>query len=1452
MSGQSVHGPSRDVPSSSELLEGTRELFAVTVDAYEDEDEHFREAIARQVRVMRDWVCLEPHRFRITEPDWGASSATEALDAIKAKLIEQRQEEDAVLLYISGHGDVGPRSGNHALRLPDLEVYPTAQLIEAAMGSGAGSVVVLVDSCHAGALRGELDGMLNDLEGRLKGRDRELPQRTCVALSANFDQRIRVEEFVGVVSNALELMRDQYAEAPDQPYASARRFWDAMDDAASELGVEIRLAWPPRNPHREPCRALPSPAYRPKAVLTAAATSSVALTADEIDEHWMGKASGRASSRDAGWYFSGRERLMGRVVGFLAHEETEAQLLIVTGESGSGKSAIIARAVTLADRRFRADSRYSDLITAMPPHLLPPQGSIDVAINARGLTPNQLAKGLADAMVQRTGVKLATNGGLPWSVSTWATEIAQALGRPLSVVIDGLDETTNPTQTISNVITPLMVAECPLPAGKAARIIVGVRGSAASSHDVAALLLRALGERALTVRTDEPTETRPDIESYLVRLLRESGPYAAASLATSDSQPTTHSVKEVARLVATHVTPRFLDARVVGEALRRADRPQNINDLKWLSSLSDASVMQLAADVNEVARESNIASSSLVAVLRASAMAQGPGIPWGKVWPGVLEAIMQKPVARSSMLIRFVLASRLGGYLTAATDGNERVFRPVHERLTETLRDRPYRLISNESQNSPVLDSPAEVHARIARILARQVVPSLEPDPYIARYLVRHAALGRVLNDEVVPKALLPWETSGEVRGGLGLPLTSDPAKRILAAWAVSEPYAGLLTPADRAATIEFHESNNPTSRNASWTVARNVLTALESGIESIAFGRVEGAAVLATGDRDGSARLWDPNTGAPVGGSLLGHRDWVNGVAFGAIGQITLLATGSGDRTVRLWDPATGLPTREPLVGHTGRVSAVTFGQVGRRTILATASNDRTVRLWNPATGDGFGDPLVHADSVNDVAFGQVGDKVVLATACNDRAVRLWNPLTFQPIRDPLVGHDGRVTSVAFGRIGKTTVLASGSSDGTVRLWDPATGEPLCAPFGHSGGVKAVSLGRVEGQSILASGGADRTVRLWDPVRGTSLGDQLTGHADWVNAVAFAERSEGSALISGSSDQTVRVWDLPRTPSPEKRAPSSEQLRRAQPGAVLSVAYGQVGSKTTLATGGADRKVRLWDSVNHEAVGDPLSGHEGTVRSVAFGQLAEKSVLASGSNDGTVRLWDPANSRPIGTPLRGHRGPVRAVAFGRVGEMTMLASGSQDRTLQLWDPETGSAIGEPLIGHEGWVRALAFGQVGDSAVIATGGSDHRICMWHPSSGTRIGEPLIGHTGWVNAVAFGEVNGAPVLASGSGDGTVRLWDAERGVPMADPLKGHAGWVRAVQFVQIAGRALVASSGNDATLRFWDPISGSLLRTIAVAATVTALAVEATGSNLAFGGRSGFAVIDLKKVAPNNG
>ena len=142
-------------------------------------------------------------------------------------------------------------------------------------------------------------------------------------------------------------------------------------------------------------------------------------------------------------------------------------------------------------------------------------------------------------------------------------------------------------------------------------------------------------------------------------------------------------------------------------------------------------------------------------------------------------------------------------------------------------------------------------------------------------------------------------------------------------------------------------------------------------------------------------------------GGILPGNpaNGGVNTVAFSPDSH--LLAAAYSDGYVRLWNPVTGQAAGSPLpadTGLNGEVYGLAFSPDGK--LLATGDTAGYVRLWNPATGQAVGTPLPADTSpvggVNAVAFSP--DGTLLATAGVDGAVRLWNPATHRAVGAPLL----------------------------------------------------------------------------------------------------------------------------------------------------------------------------------------------------------------------------------------------------------------------------------------------------------------------------------------------------------------------------------------------------------------------------------------------------------------
>jgi WD40 repeat protein len=372
-----------------------------------------------------------------------------------------------------------------------------------------------------------------------------------------------------------------------------------------------------------------------------------------------------------------------------------------------------------------------------------------------------------------------------------------------------------------------------------------------------------------------------------------------------------------------------------------------------------------------------------------------------------------------------------------------------------------------------------------------------------------------------------------------------------------------------------------------------------------------------------------------------------------------------------------------------------------------------------------------------------------------------------------------------------------------------------LVVQIGHTEEVGEVAFSP-DGK-IFASGGNDEKIILWS-VEGARVIQTLTGHTKWVWGLTFSP--DGKTLASASIDNTIKLWNVET--GQELVRPLMKHAESVKeesfPDGVQTVAFSPDGR--ILASGGRDRRVRLWEVASGREI-ETLLSHTGWVYSVAFSP--DGRILASASRDNTIKLWDVHLRREIKS-LSGHTDSVLSVAFSPDGKT--LVSGSSDRTIKLWDVESRQERNS-FKAHDGSVFSVAFSP--DEQTVASGGGDNKINLWNADSGERI-TALGGHKQLVHSVKF-SLDGK-ILASGSFDSTVKLWNVETRQQLRS-LDERAIAANAVTFSP-DGRTL-ASGADDNTIRLWSLNSGQQTKTLeGHTGSVSAVAFSSDGRTLASG------------------
>ena len=324
---------------------------------------------------------------------------------------------------------------------------------------------------------------------------------------------------------------------------------------------------------------------------------------------------------------------------------------------------------------------------------------------------------------------------------------------------------------------------------------------------------------------------------------------------------------------------------------------------------------------------------------------------------------------------------------------------------------------------------------------------------------------------------------------------------------------------------------------------------------------------------------------------------------------------------------------------------------------------------------------------------------KLIVGVGVATLAVGLQQELSSLPVPDrsvveteslsprQLAGHMGGTRAVAFTEDGRWIVTAG--ADQTLRIWENATGDLLRTI--ELGGSPVTALA-VRGQRAL-TGHLDGTLQLWNLPEGEKVAQvQRNGASVW--SVAFM--GEPDKFLASSHDWAVSVWDIRAGQAPVISIDAHEN-------AVQAVSYSPRGM---LASGGADRLVKLWDASTGELL-RTYRGHRDFVSAVAFSP--DGTLLASASHDGQIRLWLTSSHRLYRTLSRGGE-KVDALAFSPAGNL--LAAASPEGRVRVWQFRRGQLVRSLGDGIAGF-RSVAFSP--DGRWLAAASDSGAVRLWSMS-----------------------------------------------------------------------------------------------------------------------------------------
>jgi DNA-binding beta-propeller fold protein YncE/predicted Ser/Thr protein kinase len=335
---------------------------------------------------------------------------------------------------------------------------------------------------------------------------------------------------------------------------------------------------------------------------------------------------------------------------------------------------------------------------------------------------------------------------------------------------------------------------------------------------------------------------------------------------------------------------------------------------------------------------------------------------------------------------------------------------------------------------------------------------------------------------------------------GLGILLSSNgkPGKAHQASGVHHSPPAppGVSAPAQPEATL--HDPNGKTvfglwfssdtvlasgDRNGSaylWNVPGGKLTATlrdpaSQGINDLAFSRNGNS--FATADASGNVYLWDAAT-AKLTGTLAKNGRGAYSVAVSPDGGFVAVGDPAG-RTF-LWNVAAGASSGAPSAtlqdpGGKG-VYSVKFSPDGGA--IAAGDLNGSTYLWRVATGKLIGTfQNTNRAKIYDIAFSPDGRYIAASDSTEDASVFLWNVATGKLAATLRSLDSGVFARVAFSPDSRFVAVAD--TNGSVHIWKVATGKFIASVFGPNGD-QFVGVAFSPGGRLLAASNTAGSTYLW------------------------------------------------------------------------------------------------------------------------------------------------------------------------------------------------------------------------------------------------------------------------------------------------------------------------------------------------------------------------------------
>ncbi len=350
-----------------------------------------------------------------------------------------------------------------------------------------------------------------------------------------------------------------------------------------------------------------------------------------------------------------------------------------------------------------------------------------------------------------------------------------------------------------------------------------------------------------------------------------------------------------------------------------------------------------------------------------------------------------------------------------------------------------------------------------------------------------------------------------------------------------------------------------------------------------------------------------------------------------------TCAVTGSVDRTLRVWDVASG-KERLVLTGHGSRITTCAISSDGSFIVSGSGDHytdqppgkDQSLRKWDAQSGQELGVFVGNLSGVRCCALSRDG-RWLVSGGDHGGEVLLWETATLRRVAH--FGSDPQETWRSVSR-GDTlsAAIAAGAIDaeGAARMAKVEGVDINLRSEGHDRSVRACAIS-ADGAHVFTDGGG--RLITWNLQSRAKVATRAGTSSFEEDRGAWAPSPDGLRLLA-TNDARASIHEIATG-----RETALEKLSDSR---ITACAFAPAGQR--IALGHSDGRIFIRD-LTQPGLPIILLGHQAAVRVTAF--TPDGLFLVSRAEDQTVRVWELASGRGLLTlPVTSPKGPMEVHPF--------------------------------------------------------------------------------------------------------------------------------------------------------------------------------------------------------------